>query len=120
MADNYCFFEDSYLENFHPLTLTRPVYDLRSGILTLGEKWMVALGEESALEPSGILREHLSGVFKDYQIQESQKFVTWINPRIIPTKDLAQKVKNLKENRCLFFDYHLIAARISADMHRQW
>ena len=120
MTENYCFFEDHYLENFHPLTLTRPVYDLRVGILTLGEKWIAALGLESSFKPSGILREHLSGVFKDYRLYENQEYVTWINPRIVPSKELAQKVKNLKENHSLFFENNLIAAKISIEQHRQW
>lgn len=120
MPENYCFFEDNYLEKFHPLTLTRPVYDLRVGILTLGEKWLAALEAASSSNPTGILRGHLSGVFKDYQLQENQKFVTWINPRIIPSKKLAQKVKNLNENHCLFFENNLISAKIPVEQHRQW
>src|SRR5690625_290428 len=120
MTENYCFFEDSYLEKFHPLTLTRPVYDLRSGILTLGEKWFAALDVESSRKPSGVLREHLSGVFKGFQLKENLDFVTWINPRIVPSKDLAHKVKNLENNHCLFFENNLIAAKISAELHRKW
>ncbi len=34
-----CLFEDALAEQFYPLTLTRPVYDLRCGIRTLREKW---------------------------------------------------------------------------------
>src|SRR5690625_5480901 len=81
MSEQYCFFEDHALENFHPLTLTRPVYDLRVGILTLGEKWLTALGAEPSVRTSGIQREHLSGVFEDFQLQENQKEAIWINPR---------------------------------------
>ena len=33
-----CLFEDKKAENFHPLSLTRPVYELRCGITTLREK----------------------------------------------------------------------------------
>ena len=33
-----CIFEDKKVRNFYPLTLTRPVYELRCGISTLWEK----------------------------------------------------------------------------------
>ena len=34
-----CFFSDAKGQRFDPLTLTRPVEDLRVGILTVQEKW---------------------------------------------------------------------------------
>jgi len=120
MSEQYCFFEDHALENFHPLTLTRPVYDLRVGILTLGEKWLTALGAEPSVRTSGIQREHLSGVFEDFQLQENQKEAIWINPRVFPSAELVEKVKSIREDECLLCGDLLIAARISAARHRQW
>jgi len=38
MSRVLCVFEDRTAKNFHPLTLTRPVYELRCGITTLREK----------------------------------------------------------------------------------
>jgi len=37
-STNLCVFEDEYYENFLPLTYTRPVFDLRCGMLTLFER----------------------------------------------------------------------------------
>jgi UDP-N-acetylglucosamine diphosphorylase/glucosamine-1-phosphate N-acetyltransferase len=38
MTRALCIFEDKKIKNFYPLTLTRPVYDLRCGISTLWER----------------------------------------------------------------------------------
>lgn len=38
MNHSICIFEDDQAENLYPLSLTRPVYDLRCGITTLKEK----------------------------------------------------------------------------------
>ncbi len=38
MAPNLCLFEDERFAQFHPLTLTRPVFDLRCGMASLREK----------------------------------------------------------------------------------
>jgi UDP-N-acetylglucosamine diphosphorylase/glucosamine-1-phosphate N-acetyltransferase len=38
MSFNLCIFEDEYCNRFHPLTLTRPAFDLRCGISLLREK----------------------------------------------------------------------------------
>ena len=119
MKPKCCFFEDEYLENFNPLTLTRPVYDLRVGILTLGDKWLHALNLTQS-EPSGILRHHLKGVFEEFTITESSSSALWINPRFIPSKSLAENVKNLKENEGIITDNQLIAAHISFEIHKKW
>lgn len=54
------FFEDEKSISFQPLTLTRPMDDLRVGILTIREKW------ERALTPSAVsrvVRSELSALF---------------------------------------------------------
>src|SRR5690625_3886912 len=101
MSEQYCFFEDHALENFHPLTLTRQVYDLRDGILTLGEKWLTGFGAEPSVRISGIKREHLSGVFGDFQLLGNQKEGIWINPRVLPSAELVEEVKSIREHECL-------------------
>lgn len=114
-----CFFEDNFLENFHPLTLTRPVYDLRVGILTLGEKWHHALGK-SDIKPSGTLRNHLKGVFDEYLIADSHQNVLWVNPRFIPSEPLVKSIQNLEVNHGGFIDDQLVAANIPFETHQKW
>lgn len=113
-----CFFEDEYLENFHPLTLTRPVYDLRVGIFTLAEKWQHALGLSGS--PSGPLREHLKGVFDDPAVTKECESVIWINPRFIPSKNLTEQIQSLNTGESLVHNGSLIAASVSIDHHKTW
>lgn len=119
MKTNCCFFEDDFLENFHPLTLTRPVYDLRVGILTLGDKWLHALDVPDQ-KAAGTLRNHLKGVFEEFTKSNPSEFALWINPRFIPSQNLANQVKNLEENEGLITDNQLIAALISHETHENW
>lgn len=119
MKFSCCFFEDDYLENFHPLTLTRPVYDLRVGILTLGEKWLHALGSAES-NAAGTLRNHLKGVFTDFTITDPSESSLWINPRFIPTDSLANRVNKLKLNQGIISDNQLVVALLSSEIHQKW
>jgi UDP-N-acetylglucosamine diphosphorylase/glucosamine-1-phosphate N-acetyltransferase len=58
MSRALCIFEDKKVRNFYPLTLTRPVYELRCGISTLWEKIGQILEENLHL----LCREYLSKV----------------------------------------------------------
>lgn len=119
MKTECCFFEDDFLENFHPLTLTRPVYDLRVGILTLGEKWLHSLNKTD--QPiKGTLRNHLKGVFAEFTLSETHEQALWINPRFIPSESMAHSVLSLGENEGIVSDDQLIAARITYDIHQKW
>jgi UDP-N-acetylglucosamine diphosphorylase/glucosamine-1-phosphate N-acetyltransferase len=119
MKTECCFFEDDFLENFHPLTLTRPVYDLRVGILTLAEKWLYALNATDQT-PKGILRNHLKGVFQEFSASDSHQNACWVNPRFIPTESIAESVLLLQENEGIVSDGQLIAAVVSYEIHQKW
>jgi UDP-N-acetylglucosamine diphosphorylase/glucosamine-1-phosphate N-acetyltransferase len=118
MSIRYCLFEDEFLENFHPLTLTRPVYDLRVGIFTLAEKWRYSLSVTEDL--TGPLREHLKGVFKEPSITKDDSNVIWINPRFIPTPELTAQIRNLSSNDTLYCDGQLVAANLDLKNHKKW
>lgn len=118
MKYTICFSEDNFLENFHPLTLTRPVYNLRVGILTLGQKWLRILGQPDA-EPAGNQRGHLKDVFKTFSTSKGKQ-VLWINPRFIPDESIARNVKNLSLNTAITYDGALIAANISPNIYERW
>ena len=114
-----CFFEDHFLENFHPLTLTRPLFDLRVGILTLGEKWMHALGEPEE-STKGVLRGHLKGVFKEIPLTDPKQVILWINPRFIPNSDLMSQIKTLTASEGIYANDQLVAALIDAETYQKW
>jgi UDP-N-acetylglucosamine diphosphorylase/glucosamine-1-phosphate N-acetyltransferase len=114
----YCLFEDEFLDNFHPLTLTRPVYDLRVGMFTLAEKWKYALQLDEDLH--GPLREHLKGVFPEPDPKSKPDEAVWINPRYIPHPILAESVKELDMMEYLSHDGILIAAKTDPKTHASW
>ena len=118
MNIKYCLFEDEYFENFQPLTLTRPLYDLRVGIFTLAEKWKLTLGVDYDL--LGPLRDHLKGVFHEPELYDKTDDVVWINPRFIPTKKLGDQVKSLKLNESIIYEDQLVAAHIDGKTHQGW
>ncbi|MFP8487621.1 putative sugar nucleotidyl transferase [Gracilimonas sp. Q87] len=105
-----CFFEDVKTNNFHPLTLTRPVDDLRVGIYTIRQKWLLSLG----LNRYGrTLRNSLSGVFSRNEI-DSDKPVLWINSRFLPSDNLTGQIYELELGRQLVSKGVTAAALVSA------
>ncbi|MEL7833734.1 putative sugar nucleotidyl transferase [Fodinibius sp. Rm-B-1B1-1] len=111
-----CFFEDEKLTNLHPLTLTRPIDDLRIGVLTISEKWQKAL--ESSKE-SRILRSELAGVFESGQITPDQQCI-WINSRYLPTDKLIQQIHTLSEGQSLQYEDTVIAAKADGALSKTW
>lgn len=108
--------EDDQLIRFHPLTLTRPVDDLRIGILTIREKW------EKSLHPSVTtrnLRENLTGVFESPTLPADQDCIL-INGRMIPDKDILEAVRDLKIGEGLAFGSTFLAGRLSGEKANQW
>lgn len=111
-----CFFEDIQYKNLQPLTLSRPVDDLRAGILTLAQKWKYALTASSV---GRILRPELSGVFESGHI-ETTKNCIWINSRYLPTDSLISKIHDLSEGQCLQQNETIIAAKVDGEQSSKW
>ncbi|RED98922.1 GlmU family protein [Marinoscillum furvescens] len=88
-----------------PLTYTRPVADLRVGILTIAEKWSKALD----LSTYGFLTQpYLQPAFPAV---EATNATIWIADGVLPDTELTQAIKNLQENETLYLDDQLLAAR---------
>mgnify|MGYP006286899875 FL=1 len=111
-----CFFEDEKLTTFHPLTLTRPIDDLRIGILTILEKW------EQALHPSTIdriVRSEFTGIFDEGDISTDEHCI-WINSRYLPTEELVTQINHLSEGQYLTYEDTIIAAKVDGTTSAQW
>jgi UDP-N-acetylglucosamine diphosphorylase/glucosamine-1-phosphate N-acetyltransferase len=80
-------FEDTAAAHLQPLTLTRPVSDLRVGLLTIRERWEQALGVGGGTGP---LRPHLHGLFPAPARRIGAAI--WVNARYPPTSDLVAKI----------------------------
>ena len=98
---NYILFDGPEREDLLPFTFTRPVADIRIGILTIREKWEKMLGEKTSTKTE----EHLSGKWP-LNLSEQNIF---INSSVIPTEELVNAVKGLQSNEKLIKDGKLVA-----------
>jgi UDP-N-acetylglucosamine diphosphorylase/glucosamine-1-phosphate N-acetyltransferase len=103
-------FDDNNLhENFAPLTLTRPVSELRFGIDTISDSWISSLG---------YINEEVS-IFYNTEAYLSSKFKATNSPELIiagnikPSADLAILVNALKEGEFLTVNGEWIATHTS-------
>jgi len=81
-------FEDAGAPHLEPLTLTRPVHDLRVGLLTIRERWTVALGGRAT---GGPLPPHLRGLFDPPPRRPAA--AVWINARYLPTPAVVTAIR---------------------------
>lgn len=98
---NYILFDGPYRDHLLPLTYTKPVADLRIGILTIREKW------EKLLETTTttVTEDYLSGKFPMVEMAEN----IMICGSVLPTAELAEAVRNLKEGQALYQGDELLA-----------
>ena len=92
-----CFFSDAKGQRFDPLTLTRPVEDLRVGILTVQEKWERWLHLSTK---ERMCRPYLKKVYNDRTIQPD-KDCLWLNARFLPDHMLSEQLNNLSRGQAL-------------------
>jgi UDP-N-acetylglucosamine diphosphorylase/glucosamine-1-phosphate N-acetyltransferase len=98
---NYILFDGPNRNNLLPFTYTRPVADIRVGILTIREKWEKYLGYTT----TSITEDYLSEKFPMVELEEN----IMINASYLPNRELAEMVKNLKEDQALFSGEDVIA-----------
>jgi UDP-N-acetylglucosamine diphosphorylase/glucosamine-1-phosphate N-acetyltransferase len=98
-------FDDYARDNLLPLTFTRPVADLRVGILTIGEKWEKYTG----LSPSCLTRDYLSARYP----VEAGKDNLLVNGSLLPHPDLVKVLAGLRIGSSLKSGNILLGARMS-------
>ncbi|EAQ49195.1 GlmU family protein [Leeuwenhoekiella blandensis] len=98
---NYILFDGPARKKLLPFTYTRPVADLRIGILTIREKWEKHLGSTT----STITEEYLSEKFPMVEFEEN----VMINASYIPTEILVEQVLDLQMNQALFDGDDIVA-----------
>ena len=90
-----------------PLTYTKPSSELRTGILTISEKWAHYLDGTV----SHITKDYLS---EKYPINIADE--NWvINGRLLPNEKILHLVRQLKNNEALLYKDQLIAARMNKE-----
>ncbi len=98
---NYILFDGSVRNQLLPFTFTRPVADIRVGILTIREKWEHLLG----FTTTTVTEDYLS---EKYPFLELEKNIL-INASFLPSENLANIIKGLEENQAVFFEEEPIA-----------
>lgn len=101
LAMNYILFDGPSRNKLLPFTYTRPVADIRVGIMTIREKW------ESYLEctTTTVTEDYLSEKFPMVEMENN----VMINASFLPTQELVEMIKNLEENQAIFNDEDVIA-----------
>jgi UDP-N-acetylglucosamine diphosphorylase/glucosamine-1-phosphate N-acetyltransferase len=92
--------EDNWV-NLLPLTFTRPVSEIRAGILTIREKWEHWLQSNC----SYLTRPHLAEKFKIYRSEDS----LFISSNLLPDARLVKAIRSLRRNEGLMGTHGLIA-----------
>ena len=98
---NYILFDGPHRNALLPFTFTRPVADIRVGILTIREKWEKHLGYTTTT----ITEEYLSDKWPMVEMEHN----VMINASFLPNEILVEMVKNLELNQAIFQDEEVVA-----------
>ncbi|MDF2834229.1 GlmU family protein [Chryseobacterium indoltheticum] len=102
------FSDAQYWEDFLPLTFTRPIAEMRCGILTFSERWQKIL---DTTEVSWFTEMYLQQKFREPEKKESLFLV----PNFLPTETVIQQIKELKQGEALVYEDELVAAKINME-----
>ena len=94
---------------FAPLTLTRPVGDMRIGIMTNAERWKLAVPEAEIFFHT---ETYLNGKFPGTSTPDLE-----INANLIPNEEVIAAILNLGGNDQLFYEGTWLARKGKGDDH---
>ncbi len=97
---------DHLRESLLPFTYTRPICELRLGILTIREKWEHLLGETGGFITASYLQE------KFPRPAEPVEFM--VNGALLPEEDLVREITGLDAGSGLYKDDIFLAARMNS------
>ncbi|WP_224483288.1 GlmU family protein [Robertkochia aurantiaca] len=98
---NYILFDGPVRNALLPLTFTRPVADIRVGILTIREKWERYLGNTTTT----LTEEYLAEKFPMVELEEN----VFINASYLPNEEMVLLIKDLQPEQALFHEEDVIA-----------
>jgi UDP-N-acetylglucosamine diphosphorylase/glucosamine-1-phosphate N-acetyltransferase len=98
---NYILFDGTVRAALLPFTYTRPVADIRIGILTIREKWEMYLGSTTTT----LTEEYLSNKYPMVEMEEN----IMINASFLPNEGLVAIISELKPNQAVFRDDEVVA-----------
>lgn len=98
---NYILFDGTVRNALLPFTYTRPVADIRIGILTLREKWENYLGSTTTT----VTEEYLMEKFPMVEMEEN----VMINASFLPNATLVEWIQNLNPKQAIVFEEEIVA-----------
>ena len=98
---NYILFDGPVRTALLPLTFTRPVADIRVGILTIREKWEKYLGTTT----TSLTEDYLSEKFPMVEMEQN----VMINASYLPTAELVELIQDLGPNEAVFHGENVVA-----------
>lgn len=98
---NYILFDGNVRNQLLPFTFTRPVADIRVGILTLREKWEKHLG----FTTTTVTEDYLAQKWPMVEMPQN----VLISASFIPTETLVDMIKGLTENQAIFYNDEPVA-----------
>jgi UDP-N-acetylglucosamine diphosphorylase/glucosamine-1-phosphate N-acetyltransferase len=98
---NYILFDGTVRNALLPFTFTRPVADIRVGILTIREKWEKYLGYTTTT----LTEEYLMEKYPMVEMEEN----VMINASFLPNEVLAEMVQGLEANQAIVCGDEIIA-----------
>lgn len=96
---------------FAPLTLTRPVGNLRTGMWTNNERW------KFYCQNAKISFETETYLHKKFPKHNTEDNI-WVNAAIIPTSEIVQLVENLAVDETLYVNNEYVARRGSTNVEK--
>jgi UDP-N-acetylglucosamine diphosphorylase/glucosamine-1-phosphate N-acetyltransferase len=100
---NYILFDDNTWQNLLPLTFTKPVAEIRIGILTITEKWEHYLNGKLTFQTQEYLNQKYKASYTNNAV--------FINGKICPTPELLAQINQLEFNTGIKKGNTLIAFR---------
>ncbi len=107
---NYILFDDANRQQLFPFTLSRPVCEIRAGILTIKQKWEKYLDQDCAYHTETYLKAKYTALSQEH----SQKPCLYINGAVFPNAYLINEIKNLSSNTALVKNNKTIAIACGA------
>ncbi len=103
---NYILFDDYSRHDLLPFTFTKPICEIRIGILTIREKWEKYLNSTVSFQTQEYLSSKYPKILNDENV--------YINGKICPNKFLINEIAQLKLNTSIKAGNDLIAFKTSS------
>lgn len=102
------FSDAQYWEDFLPLTFTRPVAEMRMGIMTFSERWKKLLDIDEVFY---ITENYLQDKFKKPEPKQS----LFIVPNFFPSDEVLKQIKELQPGEALVYENEVLVANINME-----